>query len=182
MWLLAVCSVLAGAVFLAMQQCEATPGPVARVILAAIVRHDAPRAELRDIVQEAGQLEVARLERRLALLATIALTAPLIGLLGSVVGLMDAFGQISAQSGFASATDIADGIYQALITTAGGLAVAIPSAVGYGYLNSRVNALLHDMERAGIEMVNLICDNRGRSPEIIEFTTTSTEVRRQSVE
>ena len=141
-------------------ECAATPAPVTRVLHAAILHHAAPRAELKEIVQEAGQLEVPRLERRLAVLATIALVTPLIGLLGTVAGLIEAFVNISSQSGFSGATDIAGGIYQSLLTTAAGLVVAIPCSVAYAYLSSRVNALMHDMERAGIEVVNLIAAHR----------------------
>jgi biopolymer transport protein ExbB len=154
----------------AQMECASTPTPVTRVIHAAILRHQATRAELKDIVQEAGQLEVPRLERRLGLLATIGFIAPMIGLLGTIVGLIEAFVNISSQSGFAGATDIASGIYQSLLTTAAGLVVAIPCALGYSYLSARVNALLHDMERAGIEIVNLITEHRhAPGPEIIEF-------------
>ena len=154
----------------AQMECASAPTPVTRVIHAAIVRHQATRAELKDIVQEAGQLEVPRLERRLGILATIGFIAPMIGLLGTVIGLIESFVTISSQSGFAGATDIAKGIYQSLLTTAAGLVVAVPCAVGYSYLSSRVNSLMHDMERAGIEIVNLICENRhAPSPEIIEF-------------
>lgn len=163
----------------ALHECAATPGPVPRVIHAAILRHDVPRAELKEIVQEAGQLEVPRLERRLGIIVTISFAAPLIGLLGTVAGLIQAFVTISAQSGFASSTDIASGIYQALLTTAAGLVVAIPCAVGYGYLSSRVNALMHDMERAGIEVVNLICDQR-KSPDIIGFPPASNALRQRA--
>jgi biopolymer transport protein ExbB len=153
----------------AQMECAATPSPVTRVLHAAILRHEAPRAELKEIVQEAGQLEVPRLERRLPILATIGLIVPLIGLLGTVLGLIEAFVNISSQSGFASATDISGGIYQSLLTTAAGLAVAIPCCVAYSYLSARVNSLMHDMERAGIEIVNLIVENRGSTSEIIEF-------------
>src|SRR5207244_10960780 len=135
-----------------------TPGPVGRVIPPAIIRHDARRTELNGIVQEAGQLEVPKLERNLALLSTIAFVTPLIGLLGTVTGLIEAFVTISSHSGFANSTDISNGIYQSLLTTAAGLAVAIPSCAAYSYLSSRVNSLLHDMERGGIEIVNLIHD------------------------
>jgi biopolymer transport protein ExbB len=166
----------------ALHECAATPGPVPRVIHAAILRHDAPRQELKEIVQEAGQLEVPRLERRLGILVTLACVAPLLGLLGTVTGLIDAFVNISTQSGFTSSTDSASGLYQSLLTTAAGLVVAIPCAVGYGYLSSRVNALMHDMERAGIEIVNLLCDNRN-SPEIIGFPPTNPNaIARQRVE
>ena len=152
----------------ALAECAATPGPVARVVHAALIRHEAPRSELKEIVQEAGQLEIPRLERRLGIIATISIIAPLIGLLGTVTGLIEAFVNISSQSGFASSTDIASGIYQSLLTTAAGLVVAIPCAVGHMYLSARVNVLMHDMERAGIEIVNLIIDHR-RAPEIIAF-------------
>jgi biopolymer transport protein ExbB len=119
---------------------------------------------------EAGQLEVPRLERRLGLVAAIGFITPMVGLLGTVTGLIEAFVTISSQSGFASSTDIASGIYQSLLTTAAGLVVAIPCAVAYCYLSSRVNTLLHDMERAGIEIVNLLIECRPpASPDIIEF-------------
>jgi biopolymer transport protein ExbB len=158
---------------------------VSRVIHAAIVRHDATRGELKDIVQEAGQLEVPRLERRLGMLATVVFTAPLLGLLGTVIGLIDCFTDLSlsAQTGYTSMTELAGGIYQALITTAAGLVVAIPSAVAYAFLNSRINSLMHDMERAGIEIVNILCDHRRKSPEIIDFVTPETKAgRRQTSE
>ncbi len=160
----------------AQMECAALPGPVTRVIHSAILRHDAPRQELKEIVQEAGQLEVPRLERRLGLLATIGLVTPMIGLLGTVTGLIEAFLNISSQSGFANATDISAGIYQSLLTTAAGLIVAIPTCAAYAYLSSRVNSLMHDLERAGIEIVNLILDGRGNA-EIIEFETPARSLR-----
>ncbi|MES2570700.1 MAG: MotA/TolQ/ExbB proton channel family protein [Verrucomicrobiota bacterium] len=165
----------------ALHECAGTPGPVARVIHAAILRHDAPRHELKEVVQEAGQLEMPRLERRLGIIVTISFVAPLIGLLGTVTGLIEAFVNISSQSGFASSTDIASGIYQSLLTTAAGLVVAIPCAVGYGYLSSRVNALMHDLERAGIEIVNLLSDQR-KSSDIIGFPPAPTALARHRVE
>jgi biopolymer transport protein ExbB len=165
----------------AQMECAGTPTPVTRFIHAAILRHQSTRAELKDIVAEAGQLEVPRLERRLGILATIAFITPLIGLLGTVVGLIEAFVNISTQSGFAGATDIASGIYQSLLTTAAGLVVAIPCAVGYSYLSSRVNTLMHDMERAGIEIVNLITEHRfAPSPEIIDFGAQSRAVQKSA--
>jgi len=153
----------------AMHESAGTPGPVARVVHAAIIRHDAPRTELKEIVQEAGQLEVPKLEQNLTVLSTIAFVAPLVGLLGTVTGLIEAFVTISAQSGYASSTDISSGIYKSLLTTAAGLVVAIPSSVAYSYLSARVNALMHDMERGGIEVVNLISDQRRDGAEIIDF-------------
>src|ERR1051325_520561 len=135
----------------ALHECAGTPGPVARVIHAAIIRHDAPRVELKDIVQEAGQLEVPKLERFLGVLATVAFLAPLLGLLGTVAGMIDAFGTISASGGYATVSELSGGIYKSLLTTAAGLVVATPTFVAYSYLSSRVNTMLHEIERAGIE-------------------------------
>ena len=155
----------------ALHECAGTPGPVARVIHAAIIRHDAPREELKEIVQEAGQLEVPKLEQNLSILSTIAFTTPLIGLLGTITGLIDVFVTISSQNGtgLASSTDISGGIYKSLLTTAAGLVVAIPSSVAYSYLSARVNTVMHDIERGGIEVVNLIFDQRRDGAEIIDF-------------
>ena len=143
----------------ALHECAGTAGPVARVIHAAILRHEAPRAELKEIVQEAGQLEVPKLERRLPMLATIVYVAPMVGLLGTVTGLIDAFITLSGNAGgVATMADIATGVYKALLTTAAGLVVSIPTSLAYSFLSSRVNTLMHDMERAGIEIVNLITE------------------------
>jgi biopolymer transport protein ExbB len=152
----------------AQMEAAATRGPVQRVVHAAIIRHNAPREELKDIVQEAGQLEVPRLERRLGMLASLAFLTPLLGLLGTVAGLIETFENMRAATGLATSAEIANGIYQALITTAAGLAVCIPCAMAYAYLSARANAVIHDMERAGIEVVNLLVESR-QQPDIIEF-------------
>src|ERR1700737_4706550 len=156
----------------ALHESAATPGPVARVIHSAIIRHDAPRAELREIVQEAGQLEVPKLERFLGVLATIAFLAPLLGLLGTVAGLIDAFGTIASHGGYATVTELSGGVYKSLLTTAAGLVVATPTFVAYSYLSSRVNTMLHEMERAGIEIVHLLKDSEEVSG-IISFQPPS---------
>ncbi len=155
----------------ALHECAGTPGPVARVIHAAIIRHEASREELKQIVQEAGQLEMPNLERNLGLLATIALIAPLIGLLGTVTGLIETFVTISSHSGIASSTDLSNGIYQSLLTTAAGLVVAIPAFAAYSYFSSRVNVLMREMERGGIEIVSLIASAREAEDgaQIIDF-------------
>src|SRR5438067_2777430 len=152
----------------ALHDSAGTPGPVARVIHAAIIRHDLPRSELREIVQEAAQLEVPKLERFLGVLATLAYLAPLLGLLGTVAGMIDAFGTLSSNGGYATVTELSSGVYKSLLTTAAGLVVATPTFVAYSYLSSRVNRLMHEMERAGIEAVHLLTD-RGPMTDIITF-------------
>lgn len=144
----------------AAQECASTPGPAPRVMRAVLLKHDLPRAELRDIAQDAGQLEVPKLERNLGLLITIVYLAPLIGLLGTVVGLIDAFSAMSAHGGYATTSEVGSGVFQSLLTTAGGLAICIPTLLAYQYLSTRVNEIMHDMERAGIEIVNLVIDLR----------------------
>lgn len=152
----------------ALHESAGTPGPVARVIHAAIIRHSSPRSELREIVQEAGQLEVPKLERFLGVLATIAFLTPVLGLLGTVAGMIDSFGTISSNGGYATVAELSDGVYKSLLTTAAGLVVATPTFVAYSYLSSRVNTLMHEMERAGIEIVHLLTD-RESSGDIITF-------------
>jgi biopolymer transport protein ExbB len=152
----------------ALHESAGTPGPVARVIHAAIIRHDAPRAELKEIVQEAGQLEVPKLERFLGVLATLAFLTPLLGLLGTVAGMIESFGTITSNGGYATVTELSSGIYKSLLTTAAGLVVATPTFVAYSYLSSRVNTMLHDMERAGIEIVHMLTD-REPAGDIISF-------------
>src|SRR5207249_9557611 len=102
----------------ALHESAETPGPVARVSHAAIIRHDAPRAELRDIVQEAAQREVPKLERFLGVLATIAFLAPLLGLLGTVAGMIDAFSTIASSGHDATVTELSSGVCPRLVTTA----------------------------------------------------------------
>lgn len=153
----------------ALHECAGTPGPVARVVHAAVLRHDAPREELKQIVQEQGQLEVPELEKNLAPLRNIAYVAPMIGLLGTIIVLISALTDIQAQSGFTTQTDIASGLYRALIDTAVGLVVAIPAFTLHAYLVSCAKRLMHDMERAGIEIVNIIHDSRSKRDDIVEF-------------
>lgn len=155
----------AGRIAEASQECASTPGPAARVMRAVLLHPTLSRGDLRDIAQDAGQLEVPKLERNLGILVTIAYIAPLLGLLGSVLGLIQAFGAVSAHGGYATATEIGAGMHQALLTTGAGLAVCIPVLLAYQFLSTRVNQILHDMERAGIEIVILLVDHPPRTDE-----------------
>ena len=148
----------------AIQECAGTPGPVPRVLHAVLLKHNAPRRELREIAQEAGQLEVPRLEQNLGLLGTIAYATPLIGLLGTILGLLSAFQQITAHGGYSTAAEISGGVYESLLTSAAALTVAIPAFVGHNYLTSRVNDVIHDIERAAIELLELL-DTSAAPPE-----------------
>jgi biopolymer transport protein ExbB len=144
----------------ALQECSITTGPVARVLEAALQRPQAERVELKELTTDAALLELPKLERNLSILSMLAYITPLVGLLGTVLGLLDAFLVITAHSGYATAAEIARGVFESLITTAAGMAVAIPAFLAYSYLSSRVNDLRHDMERAAIEIIQLLLDRR----------------------
>jgi len=143
----------------ALREAARAPGSVARVAHSTIMRHYLPRADLRDIAQEAGQLEVPRIEKNLRGLYTIALIAPMVGMMGTINGLIYAFVDISEKGGLSDKL-MAKGIYESLITTGLGLLVAVPGYLFYLYFFGRAKRLVHRIERAGIEVVNLICDQR----------------------
>lgn len=140
----------------ALSICDATPGPVARLVKVAILNRERGREGVREALEEAGLVEVPPLEDKLNLLATIAQIAPLMGLLGTVLGLIRIFATLQAQGAMAHMEMLAGGVWQALICTAAGLAVAIPCYAGYNYLVSRVNGIVLDMEKAATEIVNIV--------------------------
>ena len=138
--------------------CDATPGPVARLVKTAILSRDHGRDRVRESIEEAGLIEVPRLEANLNLLATIAQIAPLLGLLGTVLGFIRIFGQIETAGLHAHLGQLSQGIWQALICMAAGLAVAVPCYAAYNYLVNRVNTVVLDMERAATEIVNIVSE------------------------
>lgn len=144
----------------ALAESSASPGPVARVLQAGLLHPKEERAVLQSVVRDAALLEIPKLERNLPILATLAYVTPLVGLLGTLLGLLDAFLVLSAHGGYATAAELSLGVYQSLLDAASGLGVAIPALLGHSYLVSRVNDIIHDMERAGIEIVNLLADHR----------------------
>jgi len=146
----------------ALGECSACSGPVARVLQAALLRPAASREVLQSITRDAAMLEIPKLERNLPILATLAYVTPLIGLLGTIMGLLDSFLVISSHGGYATAADLSRGVYESMLDAASGLAVAIPVFVAHSYLTSRVNDIIHDMERAAIEIVNLLPDGSGK--------------------
>jgi len=147
---------------LALDACEQHGGPVARVLQAALLRLPYGRQAVEAAFAEASLLEEQSLTRGLRPLATIAQVAPLLGLLGTVTGMIIAFGEISA-SGTGNPGLLAGGIGQALVTTAAGLIVAIPVLIGQNYLASRVDAILTEIDRRREElMANVVQAVAGR--------------------
>lgn len=141
--------------------CDATPGPVARLVKTAILTRDHGRERIREAIEEAGLVEVPRLEEKLNLLATIAQLTPLMGLFGTVLGLMQIFSKVQDYGLGAHISMLSTGVWTALIYSAAGLAVSIPVHAGYNYLVSRVNSIVLDMERAATEIVNIVTENGG---------------------
>jgi len=142
----------------ALSICDATPGPVARLVKTAILNRDHGRDRVRESLEEAGLAEVPRLEEKLSLLATIAQIAPLLGLLGTVLGFIKIFGELNAAGLNANVQMLSKGVWEALICTAAGLAVAIPAHAAYNYLVNRVNEIVLDMEKAASEIVNIVTE------------------------
>ena len=145
----------------ALSICDATPGPVSRLVKTAILNRDQGRERVREAIEEAGLIEVPRLEEKLNLLATIAQLAPLLGLLGTVFGFMHVFMQIEDAGLNAHVKLLSQGVWQAMTCAAAGLAVAIPMHAAYNYLVSRVNAIVLDMERAATEIVKIVTESNG---------------------
>lgn len=133
--------------------CDHTPGPVARLLTAAIHAYQNDD-DVKQSIEDASIVEVPRLESHLNILATIAYIAPLLGLLGTVVGMADAFEAIQAKQGISlTLADLSGGIYLALATTTAGLVVAVICHIAYNYLVSRVQAFCVEMEKASSEIL-----------------------------
>lgn len=147
----------------AIELCEKTKGPIANILKAGILKHDRPRQEVREAIEDAAIHEVPRLERNLPVLATVAHVAPLLGLLGTVTGLVAAFQVIESKASTLNPVnpgDLAGGIWQALLATTFGLCVAIPTFVSYNYLVSRVDGFVLDMERSATDLLNILGEKR----------------------
>ena len=152
----------------AISLCDDTPGPVAHVLRAAILAFEDGEEDLRQAVDDAALGEIPRLEIRMKVLATIAYISPLLGLLGTVLGMINIFSTINAKGAMVNASDLANGIGQALFTTAAGLCVAIPCFVAYNYLVSRIDSITLDMEKASSEIIYFFKRNWNKLKQSLE--------------
>ena len=148
--------VLDGNVDGARMLCAQTDTPVARMIEKGISRIGSPLKNIEASIENTGKIEVYRLEKNLSMLATISGAAPMIGFLGTVTGMIQAFIAIAQEEGAVSPKLLSSGIYEAMITTAAGLFVGILAYLGYNYLVSRVQKLVHKMEYSSIDFVDLL--------------------------
>ncbi|MCC6488941.1 MAG: MotA/TolQ/ExbB proton channel family protein [Candidatus Hydrogenedentes bacterium] len=141
--------------------CDETDAPVARIMKAGVLKHNRSKEDIREAIEDAGHLEIPRLERYMSALATCANIAPLLGLLGTVQGMIKCFATIQHKQGQVNPSDLAEGIGNALITTAAGLTVAIPALVVYNYFVTRVENMILEMEISSSELVELLTKHRG---------------------
>lgn len=143
----------------AIQVCEQTGGTIAAIIKAGLLKHNRGKEQIESSMEIAGLIEVARLEKNAKILSIIAHIAPLIGLLGTVLGFIQAFAEMRL-SGLVdiSATRIGEAMEYALVTTAAGLVVAIPSVLAYNYIVSRVEGFVLEIQTASAEIVDLLLD------------------------
>jgi biopolymer transport protein ExbB len=143
----------------AIQICERTGGTIAAIVKAGIIKHNRGKEQIESAMETAGLIEIARLEKNAKILSIIAHIAPLIGLLGTVLGFIQAFAEMRL-SGLVdiSATRIGEAMEYALVTTAAGLVVAIPSVLAYNYIVSRVEGFVLEIQISSAEIVDLLLD------------------------
>ena len=139
--------------------CDSTGTPIASVALAGLSRRGRPRVVVREALEETGRREVSQLGRYVGGLGTIASISPLLGLLGTVSGMMRVFKQVVDEVAIRGRVDpgsLANGIWEALITTAAGLAVAIPAYIAYRYLEARIDRVAIELEGYAVSLTDLL--------------------------
>ena len=145
-----------GAINEAKLVCSKVDTPVARMIEKGISRIGANMSNIEASIENIGKIDLNKLEKNLSLLATIAGAAPMIGFLGTVTGMIQAFISIAQEEGAVSPKLLSNGIYEAMITTSVGLFVGIIAYLGYNYLVTRVQKLVHNMEFTSIDFIELL--------------------------
>lgn len=140
--------------------CDQTPGPVAHVVRIALLHADEKREDLKQTISKAGLAEIPRLEKNLGGLLTIAQITPMLGLLGTIVGLVHVFSSMEQNAPLAGIGDLSAGIWQALITSAVGICVSIPSFAGYNFLLSRVERITLGMDSAAEDIYHFLAYDR----------------------
>lgn len=138
--------------------CAGENTPVANMIAKGVERIGSPLKNIEVSIENVGKIEIYKLEKNLGLLATVSGAAPMIGFLGTVTGMIQAFIAIAQEEGMVSPKLLSMGIYEAMITTAAGLVVGIIAYLGYNYLVTQVSKLVHNMEYTSVEFIDLLQD------------------------
>ena len=142
--------------------CQKYDSPIARLVEKGIERIGRPLPDIQAAVENMGNVEVARLEKGLPMLATISGGTPMIGFLGTVSGMIEAFFRMSTAGNNIDITLLSGGIYEAMVTTVGGLFVGIIAYFGYNYLTSQISNLVFKMENTTIEFIDMLHEPAGR--------------------
>jgi len=145
-----------GKVLEAMQIAKKSKGPVAAIMSAGIAYYDKEREEIKERIEEVGKEEVFKMERRMSILDTVVTISPLLGLLGTVIGIIKSFNVMAALEGISQPAALSSGIAEALITTAAGLLIAIPTMVFYSYLISIIDRTTADMNKRSNELLDVL--------------------------
>lgn len=149
-----------GDIVSAINECSSVKNPVTAVIKAGLEKAKYGREHMKEAMEAAGNTETYHLEKNLSVLATLAAITPLIGFLGTVTGMIKAFMKIQQLAGNVNADVLAGGIWEAMVTTAAGLAVGIPAMILYNYYINKVREFVYNMESAGSEVLDIV--SRGR--------------------
>ena len=136
--------------------CAQTDSPVARLTAKGVSRIGKPLDDINTAIQNAGTLEVYALEKNVSILATVAGAAPMIGFLGTVIGMILAFHEMASSGGQAEMGSLASGIYTAMTTTVAGLIVGIIAYIGYNHLVNRTDKVVHKMEANAVDFLDLL--------------------------
>ncbi len=145
-----------GKVKAALNLCNSQNTPSSRLVMKGLERMGRPLVDIQTAIENMGNLEVSRLERGLPMLATIAGGAPMLGFLGTVIGMIQAFYNMSQAGNNVDITLLSDGIYTAMVTTVAGLTVGIVAYFGYNFLTARIDKLVYNMESNAIEFMDLL--------------------------
>ena len=144
-----------GSINLAISACRKSPTPISQIMLAGLMKYGQSRKEIKEAIEDSANQEIPLLEKYLSTLATIGNITPLLGLLGTVFGMIKAFNVIAVM-GVGKPEALAGGISEALLTTAFGLSIAIPTIVIYNYLSNRVDKIIREMEVSCVDLLDLL--------------------------
>ncbi len=152
----------------AVSYCMEEKSPVANIIRKGLKKYKLGHERVKESIENAGRQEITKLEKGLSILASVAGIAPLLGFLGTVTGMIQAFMTIESLQGSANPSDLAGGIWEALVTTAFGLIVGIPALAFYNYFLSAVKKLVGDMEAVANDVVDIIQDTSSTAADYEE--------------
>lgn len=155
-----------GSIELAVSACRKSPTPISQIMLAGLMKFGRGRDEMKEAIEDSANQEIPVLEKNLSTLSTIGNITPLLGLLGTVFGMVKAFNVIAVM-GVGKPEALAGGISEALLTTAFGLSIAIPTIVVYNYLSHRVDKLIRDMEINCVDLIDLLTYQEANHNEVI---------------